>query len=202
MTEGAWVGISAVQGGVAPHEAVLAKLGIPARRILRAGDLVGASGLILPGGESTAQARLLAADSGALGRAVQAFIGSGAPVLATCAGLILLARWGRLDVEIERNGWGRQIDSFEATADDGRTSVLCIRAPRIHAVRPPTRVLLTLDGAPIRVQRGRIFGAIDHPELIGDLELHRRVFQKPFLQPADPPKLAAHAGDRRPRSTV
>lgn len=169
------VGIVAVQGGVAPHEAALAELGLASRRVLRASDVEGLDGLVLPGGESTAQARLLEGDGGRLQAALQAAADAGLPILATCAGLIQAARWGWLDVDIERNGWGRQIASFEAVADDG-TPLVCIRAPRIRGVRPPTEVLLTLNGEPMRVRRGAVVGATDHPELTEDRRLHASLF--------------------------
>ena len=193
-----WIGILALQGGVSAHEQALRAAGVESRRVLKAEDLVGAAGLILPGGESTAQARLLAS-AGKFEAAIMAFAATNAPILATCAGLILAARWGLLDVDVERNGWGRQIDSFESIADDGATELVCIRAPRIRNVRAPTRVVLTMAGEPVRIQRGRVVGTIDHPELTSDHRLHRTLFAP---DRPGPDKVGHYAGDRRPRLHV
>ena len=173
------VGIVAVQGGVAPHEAALDALGIRHRRVLRPEALDAATAVILPGGESTAMTRVMATDGQAMACAVRRIAEGGRPVLATCAGLILAARWGLLDVTLERNGWGSQIASFEAIADDDETPLVCIRAPRIVEVRAPTEVLLTFRGEPMRVRRGSVVGATDHPELTTDRRLHRDIFGTP-----------------------
>ena len=209
MNETGWVGILAVQGGVAPHEEALRAVGIESRRVVRPDDLDGASGLILPGGESTAQAKLLAGEDGALEAALSALHGRGAPILATCAGLILAAEWGWLAIEVVRNGWGRQIDSFEALADDGETRLVCIRAPRIERVVAPTQVLLTLGGEAIRVRQGHVVGATDHPELTSDRRLHAELFGNGEdhargsgsgrLRRGGPAMVVGHAGHRSPR---
>ena len=170
------VGILALQGAVAPHAEALSVLGVAHRRVLHAHDLDGLRGLILPGGESTAQRRVMNTDGGALEVAIRRFAASGHPVLATCAGLVLAAQWGLIGADITRNGWGRQVASFEARADDGETPLVCIRAPRIRQVRPPTRVVLTLDGEPVRLRQGSTVATIDHPELTGDRRLHAQLF--------------------------
>src|SRR5690606_28599093 len=114
-------------------------------------DLEGCSGLVLPGGESTAQLRLLAREG--LDAPLAEIVASGKPVLATCAGLILAAArvldpeqrsFGFLDVTVRRNAWGRQLASFEARDDSGAIPVVAIRAPRIVEVGPRTQVLATL----------------------------------------------------------
>jgi 5'-phosphate synthase pdxT subunit len=109
------------------------------------------------------------------------------PVLATCAGLILVARIvdgadraaagtrPRIDVSVARNAWGRQVDSFEATSDEGRELVF-IRAPRIVRTGLGVDVLDTLAGEPVLVREGNITGATFHPELTTDLDLHRAAF--------------------------
>jgi 5'-phosphate synthase pdxT subunit len=153
------------------------------------GDLDAVDGLVLPGGESTAQLLLIerAALAAPLGRA----IARGVPVLATCAGLILAAArvtgpaqasFGWIDVTVARNAWGRQVDSFEASADRTLAAegdplpLVFIRAPRIVALGPGAEVLATFEGEPVLVREGNVTGATFHPELTPDLRVHRRVF--------------------------
>src|SRR5215470_15499403 len=119
------IGVLALQGDFAAHARALAAAGFAARPVRAAAELDGLGGLVLPGGESTVQLRLLARHG--LEAPLRAFVASGAPVLATCAGLILAAAtvegpaqpsYGFLDVAVARNAWGRQLDSFEAVAHD------------------------------------------------------------------------------------
>ena len=133
------IGVLALQGGFAAHGQALAAAGLGCREVREPADLRGLGGLVLPGGESTTQLRLVARYG--LEAALRVFVASGAPVLATCAGLILSAAevegpaqpsYGFLDVTVVRNAWGRQVDSFEAVADDGVTPLVFIRAPRIR----------------------------------------------------------------------
>ena len=109
------------------------------------------------------QLRLLALESG-LTAALDRIVGSGAPVLATCAGLIVAARLGWIDVGVRRNGYGSQLQSAEAIADDGVPLVL-IRAPRIERVGPGVVVERTLEGEPVLVRQGNVRAATYHPEL-------------------------------------
>src|SRR5262244_3002736 len=118
------IAILALQGGFNSHARAIADLGHHPIEIRAKEDLDSADGLVLPGGESTAQLRLI--DRHGLGPALQGFAASGRPILATCAGLILAARrvtspqqrsFGWMDITVARNGWGRQVDSFEAAAD-------------------------------------------------------------------------------------
>jgi 5'-phosphate synthase pdxT subunit len=181
------VGVLALQGGFAAHARALAAAGLGARLVRAPEDLRDLGGLVLPGGESTTQLRLLARHG--LEAPLRAFVAAGAPVLATCAGLILAAAavegpaqasYGFLDVTVARNAWGRQVDSFEAVADDGATALCFIRAPRILRVGPRVEVLATLDGEPVMVRQANVTGATFHPELAareGDAGLvHRRAF--------------------------
>jgi 5'-phosphate synthase pdxT subunit len=170
------VGILALQGDFAEHEASLRAAGVATRLVRRARDLDGVGGLVLPGGESTTMLRLLGNEGleAPLGRA----LGSGLPVLATCAGLILIARevvdprqrsYGLLDVSVQRNGYGRQVHSgtFALEGRDlppGATGVF-IRAPRIVAIGPDVEVLARRGGDPALVRQGPILGACFHPEL-------------------------------------
>jgi 5'-phosphate synthase pdxT subunit len=146
-----------------------------------AADLDAIDGLVLPGGESTAQLKLLG-DAGLM-EPLSAFAASH-PVLATCAGLILIARtvrdpaqrsFGWLPVSVRRNGWGRQLDSFSARSDEAGFPLVFIRAPRIDDVGS-AEVVARYRGEPVLVRAGSIFGATFHPELTGDPAIHRLVF--------------------------
>lgn len=173
------VGILALQGDFAAHEDVLTRHGVRVRQIRTAGDLVGTAALVLPGGESSVVWKL--ADAGSLLGPLRAALGSGIPVLATCAGLILLARevttppqpsLGLLDVALARNGYGRQVHSavHRLSGHRGFPDVegVFIRAPRILATGPATQTLATWNGDPVLVRSGAILGACFHPELSED----------------------------------
>jgi 5'-phosphate synthase pdxT subunit len=184
------VGVLALQGDVREHRATLERLDARTRAVRGPRDLEGLNALVMPGGESTAIAHLLTT-SGTRGPMASA-IDDGLPVLATCAGLILLARrvldgrsdqWSfeSLDVDVRRNGYGRQVASFEAEIDvDGVGPVLgvFIRAPRIERVGEGVEVLATHDhgdGAhPVLVRQGPITASSFHPELTDDGRVHRQ----------------------------
>ena len=177
------IGVLALQGDFASHQRALGKAGLSTRAVRTPEDLRGLSGLVLPGGESTTQWRLLTRHG--LETALRAFVASGAPVLATCAGLILAAAtvedptqpsYGFLDVVVARNAWGRQLDSFESLADDGVTPLLFIRAPRIKRVGGDVQVVAALNGEPVMVRQGNVVGATFHPELTVGSDVHGRVF--------------------------
>ena len=172
MNPGHRVGVLALQGAFEAHERALHDLGTEVREVRTPADLAGVSGLVLPGGESSVHLRLLA-ESG-LEEAIRGFEG---PILGTCAGLILLARrvgnpaqrsLGLLDVDVERNAYGRQRESFEDEA--GR---VFIRAPRITRVGPGVSVLdKNAKGEALAVQQGRVIASTYHPELGRDRSLH------------------------------
>jgi 5'-phosphate synthase pdxT subunit len=177
------VGVLALQGGFAAHEQALARLGHDAFPVRDAVDLERADGLVLPGGESSAQLTLIARFS--LEEPLTRFARASKPVLATCAGLILAARgvsspaqrsFDWLDVDVVRNAYGRQRDSFESTDDDGALPLVFIRAPRIARVGSGVEVLATLRGEPIWVRQRNVFGATFHPELTLDSTVHRLAF--------------------------
>ena len=177
------VGILSLQGGYAAHAAALADLGHEAVEVRTAADLEGLDGLVLPGGESSVQLLLL--DRHLLWAPLAAFLRSGRPILATCAGLILAARrvthpeqrsLGWLDVQVARNAWGRQIDSFEDRSDDGEHPLVFIRAPRVPEVGRGVEVLATLRGEPVLVRQGSTLGATFHPELTSDRSIHKLAF--------------------------
>lgn len=183
------VGVLALQGGYQPHLLVLRNLGHEAVEVRSKDELKRVDGLILPGGESTAQLRLIERQN--LGQPLNDFVHAGKAVLATCAGLILAARrvvhpeqpsLGWLDLTVERNAWGRQLDSFEAEADRPLFSARCalplvfIRAPRIQEVGALAEVLATYREEPILVRQGNVWGATFHPELSGNPCVHQAVF--------------------------
>lgn len=192
------VGVLALQGAVREHEALLHGLGVRTRRIRRPEELAGLAGLVIPGGESTAIARL-ARPTGLLAE-VRALIDGGLPVLGTCAGLILLAdevadpaalaglpTVGGLDVTVRRNAFGAQLASGEAVVDlteagsrdeetvstPGRMRGVFIRAPRIERVGAGVRVLAVRGDEPVAVRQGAVVACTFHPELIPDDTLHR-----------------------------
>lgn len=180
------IGVLAVQGAFAPHAQVLRRLGHEPV-LLRAPEHLEepVAGLVLPGGESSVQIDLVARLG--LEPGIRAVLDRGAPVLATCAGLILLARdvdvasahrqwsFGVLDVAVVRNGWGRQVDSFEAASEQGRP-VVFIRAPRIVRAGAGVEILDRYRGEPVLVRAGAITAATFHPELTASDALHREVF--------------------------
>lgn len=178
------IGVLALQGGYEAHAAALAGLGLRARFVKQPDDLAGdLAGLVLPGGESSTMLKLIAFAK--LWEPLDAFVRSGKPVLATCAGLILSSKavtgpaqasFGWLDIDVARNAWGRQVESFEARDDKDAMDLVFIRAPRITRVGPGVEVLATFRGEPVAVRERHVVGASFHPELASDPALHRLVF--------------------------
>lgn len=181
------VGVLALQGGYDLHARVVKGLGHGVREVRDPGDLEGLGALILPGGESTVIGAL-AQRRGLVGP-LGAFLVSGRPVLGTCAGAILLAktitvaglvsnqvRWGALDIAVERNAYGTQVDSFEAPLEVvglGPVPGVFIRAPRITALGPGVEVLARHGVDPVLVRQGALVAATFHPELSGSDDFHR-----------------------------
>jgi 5'-phosphate synthase pdxT subunit len=169
------IGVLAVQGNFREHAAVLRRLGAEAVEVRKPDQLEGLDGLIVPGGESTAIARLMRLYG--LEDALRRFQG---PVFGTCAGLILLGRdrLGLVDVAVARNAYGRQVASFEADLElEGEEEPLrgvFIRAPRVAGVGPAVEVLAELDGEPVLLRQGRFLVATFHPELTDDTRVHER----------------------------
>lgn len=173
------IGILALQGGVEEHERVLDALHLAHRRVATLADVDGLTGFILPGGESTVM-DLFMQQYGLKEWLVEKvredahFV-----VLGTCAGLILLARYGLLRVTVERNAYGRQLASFEATVEvDGVGPVEghFIRAPKIVSVSEGVEVLARHDGVPVVVREAGVWGISFHPELVGSTRLHAALF--------------------------
>ncbi len=183
------VGVLALQGDVAEHVAMLTSLGVEAVSVRTPEQLASVEGLVMPGGESTTIAHLLGTSG--LREPLGDLLGEGFPVFGTCAGLILLSarvldgradKWsyGALEVTVRRNGYGRQIASFESPLEVkglGTVAGVFIRAPKILEVGDGVEVLATLDHDgegehPVLVRQGRVWGASFHPELTGDSRLH------------------------------
>ena len=172
------IGVLAVQGNFREHAAMLRRLGADAVEVRKPEQLQGLDGLVIPGGESTTFMRLMRLYG--LDEAVRKFTG---PVLGTCAGMIVLDRrhLGAVDIEVDRNAYGRQVASFEADlalADDAEPlRGVFIRAPRVHEVGPEVEVLAELDGEPVLLREGRFIVASFHPELTDDTRVHERFLE-------------------------
>ena len=179
------VGVLALQGAFARHLQVLGGLGAATTEVRTTADLLEVDALVLPGGESTTMSMLL--DSSGLHDAVADRITSGMPVLGTCAGMILLARhvadgrpdqrsFAAIDIDVLRNGYGRQVDSFEADLDvtglDEPFHGVFIRAPVVEWVGDGVEVLGTVDGRPVLCRQGAVVVASFHPEMSGDGRIH------------------------------
>ncbi len=176
------VGILAVQGAFIEHERVLRRLGADAVEIRQRRDFADVDGLILPGGESTAQALLLKKLE--LFDDVRSAVLDGLPVLATCAGLILLARkldrddavhLGTLPVTVRRNAYGRQLGSFETRSSVGDIAdfpLVFIRAPFVTETGPGVDVLASVGGRTVGVRYENQIGLAFHPEMTDDLRVH------------------------------
>jgi 5'-phosphate synthase pdxT subunit len=169
------IGVLAVQGNFREHAAMLRRLGVEAIEVRKPEQLQGLDGLVIPGGESTTFMRLMRLYG--LDEAVRGFSG---PVLGTCAGMIVLDRrhLGAVDIEVDRNAYGRQVASFEAdlalAADAEPLRGVFIRAPRVRDVGPEVEVLAELDGEPVLLREGRFIVASFHPELTDDTRVHER----------------------------
>jgi 5'-phosphate synthase pdxT subunit len=170
------IGVLAVQGNFREHAAMLRRLGADPVEVRKPDQLQGLDGLVIPGGESTTFMRLMRLYG--LDEAVREFTG---PVLGTCAGMIVLDRLhlGAVDIEVDRNAYGRQVASFEAdlalAGDDEPLRGVFIRAPRVREVGPEVEVLAELDGEPVLLREGRFIVASFHPELTDDTRVHERL---------------------------
>ena len=169
------IGVLAVQGNFREHAAMVRRLGAEAVEVRLPEQLEGLDGLVIPGGESTAIMRLIRLYC--LEDGIREFA---APVFGTFAGMILLdrAHLGLVDVDVERNGYGRQVASFEADleleGDDSPLRGVFIRAPRVTARGEDVEVLAEHDGAPVLLRQGRFLVASFHPELTDDARVHER----------------------------
>ncbi|QCC48709.1 pyridoxal 5'-phosphate synthase glutaminase subunit PdxT [Halobellus limi] len=186
-------GVVAVQGDVTEHAAAIRRAGeahgedVEVIEIRQSGRVPDCDVLLLPGGESTAISRLLAREG--IDAEIREHVAAGKPVLATCAGLIVAARDANdervdtldlLDVTVDRNAFGRQVDSFEAPLDvtgfDEPFPAVFIRAPVIDEVGEGVEVLAEWDGRPVAVRDGPVVGTAFHPELTDDSRIHDLAF--------------------------
>jgi len=187
--EGGGVAVLALQGDFEAHRRALAEVGVESFEAKRPGDLDRADGLIVPGGESTTLWKFFEGEPWE--EAFRAFARSGRPVLGTCAGAIVLARevtnpvqksLGLIDVAIERNAYGRQVDSFVAEvpcpALGAPMPAVFIRAPRIRGTGHGVEVLGSLRGEPVLVRQANVVAATFHPELSPDRRLHALLFSR------------------------
>ena len=182
------IGVLAVQGAFAEHEAVLRALGADCVELRQKKDIAGIDGLVLPGGESTVQGMLLRQLD--MFDELKGLISDGLPVLATCAGLILLAQkldadetvhFGTLPVTVRRNAYGRQLGSFETRAAVGEIAdfpLVFIRAPYITERRGDVNVLSTVDGNVVGVEYKNQIGLAFHPEMTSDSRIHESFLRK------------------------
>jgi pyridoxal 5'-phosphate synthase pdxT subunit len=216
------VGVLALQGDVPEHRRALEDL-LPERHVLLVRtlkDLRMVDALFLPGGESTTIARLLEASG--LWSALQIRMKEGLPVLATCAGLILLSRTlepgpsgrdpptlGLLDVRVRRNDYGRQRESFEAPVrvsglPDGPFPGVFIRSPRILGVGAGTQAFAFRDSEVVGVRTGPVWGLTFHPELSGDSRIHRAFLNAVWGQSTEKPQRSktATAARTTPKTTA
>jgi 5'-phosphate synthase pdxT subunit len=177
------IGVLAIQGDYASHAEALAESGAEPVEVRKPEQLAGLDGLILPGGESTTMLKFL--EKSQFFDALKEY-SSAHPVFGTCAGAILLARevtnppqrsLGLLDAVLERNAYGRQIDSAilnaETSLPGGPLEMVFIRAPRIAETGPGVEVLARRDGFPALVRQGDVMAATFHPELSADRRVHK-----------------------------
>lgn len=193
------IGVLALQGAFESHQLRLAELGAVTRQVRTPHDLLGVDALVMPGGESTTMSKLLVTSQ--LFDPIAERIAGGMPAFGTCAGMILLATevldgrpdqrsFGAIDITVRRNGYGRQLDSFETeltvsglAAQPGRPfHGVFIRAPKVVRVGAGVEVLAEHEGVPVLLRHGPITVASFHPELAGDHRLHAQ-FLDTFAHP-------------------
>ena len=187
------VGVLALQGAFAQHAQVLVALAAAPVEVRCPADLADVDAMVLPGGESTTMSMLL--DSSGLRQPVADRLANGMPTFGTCAGMILLATpladgrydqrsFGAIDLDVRRNGYGRQIDSFEkdlvVTGLDEPFHGVFIRAPVVDRVGDDVEVLATVDGAPVLCLQGTVMVSSFHPEMSGDARIHARFLDLAF----------------------
>jgi len=179
------IGVLALQGAVAEHIQMLSALETEVIPVRTPSELDGLDALVIPGGESTTISKLLS-DYGLM-QPIRELAEQGFPIFGTCAGLVLLAKRvsnlemepiGVMDIEVKRNAFGRQVDSFEANLEipalhNGTFHGVFIRAPIIEKTENGVEVLCQLNDRPVAVRQGKLLACAFHPELTDDLRLHR-----------------------------
>jgi 5'-phosphate synthase pdxT subunit len=191
------VGILALQGDFEAHARLLARLGAEWAYVKRPDELAGVDALILPGGESTTMLKFL--EGNGFLEALRHLPAEGKRLFGTCAGAFLLARevtnppqasLGLVDVTIERNAYGRQVESAvrrgRSTLTGAPMEMVFIRAPIIRRVGAEARVVAECDGLPVAVEQGLCLAATFHPELTSDTALHERFLELARTRPAAP----------------
>jgi 5'-phosphate synthase pdxT subunit len=183
----AHIGVLALQGDYEKHARALERAGAQVSEVRTVSELEGLDGLVIPGGESTAMLKLL--DRESLFEPLREF-GSRKPIFGTCAGAILLATkvenpeqasLGLVDIAVQRNAYGRQLDSRVAQIEGdgfGTLEAVFIRAPIIRNAGPGVHVLASYNGDPVLVEQGRHLVATFHPELSGDDRVHGYFLRK------------------------
>jgi 5'-phosphate synthase pdxT subunit len=178
MAHAPLIGVLALQGGFQAHEEILERVGALTRQVRVPADLAGVDGLVIPGGESTTMT--LGVEREGLAGPLRELAAAGAPVLGSCAGLIMLDRdhLGVMDIRAERNAFGRQIRSFEADLDvegmpGGTIRAIFIRAPWIAEHGPDVRIIASVDGHAVAARQGALIAVAFHAELGEDDRLHR-----------------------------
>ena len=178
-------GVLALQGDFAAHTAAFRDLGVAVREVRRVAELQGLAGLMIPGGESTTLLNLMRDEPWF--ESLHRFHAQGGALAGTCAGAILLSRevrpaqpsLGLLDAAVERNAWGRQVDSFEVGLDapalGGQVAAVFIRAPRFRRLGPGVEILARYAGEPVLVRQGRVVAGTFHPELTRSRAFHQFV---------------------------
>ena len=178
------IGVLALQGAVREHIRSFADCGVEAVSVKQPHELDNLDGLVLPGGESTTMRRLIRVSG--MSEALENFKNAGKPMFGTCAGLILLARkvvgeqpsqLASMDITVERNSFGRQVESFETRLNIRHVapdfSAVFIRAPHIRHAGPQVEVLSEYDGRIVMARQGNMLGCSFHPELTGDNRISR-----------------------------
>jgi len=180
------IGVLGIQGAIQEHLSILRKAGVEPSWVKDRKELDSVMALVMPGGESTTMIKLLKRFE--MWETLRDRIEDGMPVLATCAGMILLSKTienvvnqdslGVLDISVKRNGYGRQINSFEVDLQIDEIGpepfrAVFIRAPKIESIGDEVRVLTSYDGSPVLVRQNNMLAASFHPELTGDLRIHR-----------------------------
>ena len=197
------VGVLALQGDFEAHRKLLESLGTEVREVRVPADLERLDGLVIPGGESTTIT--LGIEREGLAEPLCELVRGGAPVLGTCAGLIVLDRdhLGLLDVATERNAFGRQVHSFEASldlGDVGTVEAIFIRAPWVRESGADVEVLAEIDAHPVAVRQGNVLAVAFHPELNGERRLHewllRRVAERRGAAPERAAETTVHDGGK------
>lgn len=180
------IGVLGIQGAIQEHLSILRKAGVEPSWVKDRKELDSVTALVMPGGESTTMIKLLKRFE--MWETLRDRIEDGMPVLATCAGMILLSKTienvvnqdslGVLDISVKRNGYGRQINSFEVDLQIDEIGpepfrAVFIRAPKIESICDEVRVLTSYEELPVLVRQGNVLAASFHPELTGDLRIHR-----------------------------